>query len=124
MLNHFVPRSQAWQYVLSSLVTSRVMRTGFGVEKVLHAHGFAFSKMRQVVAMVAPRFLMERRIFKVFSFFMVCADVSSYSTFEAVMEVVIFIAKKINIAGIVSGFCQDVWCIYCYFAGLIRCAVQ
>ena len=94
VLNHFVPRSQAWQYVLSSLVTSRVMRRWFGVEKVLLPHGFAFSKMRLVVAMVAPRLLMERRIFKVFGFFMVCADVSSYSTFEAVMEVVIFIAKK------------------------------
>ena len=94
MLNHFVPRSQAWQYVLSSLVTSRVMRTGFGVEKVLLAHGFAFSKMRLAVAMVVPRLLMERRIFKVFGLFMVCADVISCSTFEAVMEAVPFIAKK------------------------------
>lgn len=82
-----------------------MIRRGFGVEKVLLAHGFAFSKMRLAVAMVVPRLLMERRIFKVFALFMVCADVISYSTFEAVMEAVPFIAKKINLAGILSGFC-------------------
>ena len=74
--------------------------------------------------MVVPRLLMERRIFKVFALFIVCADVISYSTFEAVIEAVPFIAKKINLAGILSGFCWTVWCICSYFAGLIRCAVQ
>ena len=124
MLNHFAVWSQVWQYALSPLVTSGALRRGFGVEQVLLAHGFAFSKMRLAVAMVVPRFLMERRIFKVFGLFMVCADVSSYSTFEAVTEAVTFIAKKINLAGIISGFRQTVGCIYSYFAGLIRCAMQ